>query len=112
MSAETQWLARFLGASTINLPLTGVLTWGLFSVLKQTNLPRAFAVLISCIIIAVALGVLGKSAGGSFDEGEVYQQIAIGIWLIVGLFFWGKPKNATPPTSPPTNSSSSTNVRY
>ena len=85
-----QEIAAFLGYSLIWLPLTGLFIWGIFLVLKYTKLPRAFAVLISCAIVAACLHFLESER--SFDKDDVYELIDVGVWLVVGLLFWGKSK--------------------
>ena len=81
-------IVAFLGYSIIWLPLTGLFIWALFLVLKHTKLPRALVVLISCIIVAVSLHFLESLR--TFDRDDVYELIDVGIWLVVGIFFWGK----------------------
>jgi hypothetical protein len=87
-----QEIAAFLAFSLIWLPLTGLFIWGIFLVLKHTRVPRAFAVLISCVIVAVCLHFLESER--SFDKDDVYELIDVGVWLVVGMLFWGKSKRA------------------
>jgi hypothetical protein len=83
-------LAAFLAFSLIWLPLTGLFIWGFFLILKHTKLPRAFAILISCAIVAVCLHFLESAR--VFDKNDVYELIDVGVWLVVGMLFWGKSK--------------------
>jgi len=95
MNGLTREVASFLFFSLTWLPLTGLFIWGLFSVLKHTKLPRAFALLISCVIVVVCLHLF-ESTTSSFDKNDTYELIDVGIWFVVGLFFGGKRKRIVP----------------
>jgi hypothetical protein len=88
-------ILAYLGYSLTWLPLTGLFTWGLFLVLKHTGLARALAVLTSCVIVVLCLHFLESTR--VFDKNDVYELIDVGVWLIVGLLFWGKRKIEIPP---------------
>jgi hypothetical protein len=92
-----QEIAAFLAFSLVWLPLTGLFTWGLFSVLKHSKLPRTFALLTSCLIVLVCLHLFESTGRGSFDKNDVYELIDIGVWLVVGLMLGGKSERVVPP---------------
>ena len=90
-----QTIAEFLFFSLIWLPLTGLFIWALFLVLKHTKLPRAIAVLTSCVVVAVCLHFLESER--LFDRNDFYELIDVGLWLVIGLLFGRKSKRNIPP---------------
>ena len=93
MNELRQHIGHFLGASVINLALTLLLTWGPFKVFSGSKMPRAAAVVISCVIVAGGLALL-TVIGGELTSHNAYQTIWVGFWLVLGLLFWGKDKPA------------------
>jgi len=93
MDGLIQQFFRFLGASLINIPLMGLITWGLFQAFR-VSLNRALAVVTSCLIVSAGFLFLALWIDNSFalDENEFFQQITIYLWLVIGLLFWRKPK--------------------
>ena len=99
MEAIGALIGEFIGASIVNLPLTGLPAWGLFHLLKLV-MPRQVAVFISCGVVGVPFLLLGLISG-LWTRFQVYQLIAVAVWLIVGLIFWGKKKQPLPLPPPP-----------
>jgi membrane protein required for beta-lactamase induction len=83
-------IGEFIRASIGNIPLTGILTWGLFRGLVAANVSRVPAVILSSVLVAAGLALLT----GLSDLGQhnAFQTISIGIWLIIGLLCWGRTK--------------------
>ncbi len=110
MGALVHEFVRFLGASAINFPITGLLVWGLFRALKHKSLSRVQRIFLSYGLAAVALAIMSMySFAKDITDKRVtqelidlsiksglYKQISIVVWLLVGLRFWGKEK-ADPP---------------
>ena len=72
----------------------GVLTWGLFLLLKPlavtpfktSGLSREARVWISCITVGIGLLLLTVGGGDPLTTHNLFQEIAVGFWLIVGCF--------------------------
>src|SRR5712691_5602549 len=101
-------IEEFIGASIGNFPLMGLLTWGFFLLLKPlgvtrfktSGLSRESRVWTSCITVGIGLLLLTVGGGDPLTTHNLFQEIAVGFWLIVGLLYWGKSKSV-PPTSKP-----------
>ena len=111
MAAIKQELVRFLWASAINLPITGLLVWVLFRAFKNSGISRAKKMFLSCGLVAVAFAIvsmfsfareitsdkrLTQELMDLSIKSAVHRQIAVVIWLIIGLLFWDQPKATRP----------------
>ena len=111
MGAFEHEFGRFLWASAINLPISGLLVWALFRTLKNSRISRVKKMVLSWALVAVALAIVSMySFSREITSGKrltpelmhlsiksaVYRQIAVAIWLIIGLLFWGKQKAIRP----------------
>lgn len=97
LSPTAEYLAGSVGAMVLYIPLFGLLFIWLFnSIASNAKRPR-LAVVVVCLCVSalcIFLGVISNDP--PFD---VQRQIAVGIWLVIGLVFWGK-KEDTPPSPP------------
>ena len=90
-------LLRLLGAMVLDIPLFGLLLIWLFNSIASTAKRPRVAVVTICFCLSalcIFLGVISHDP--PFD---VPRQIAVGVWLVIGLVFWGK-KEDTPPSPP------------
>ena len=97
LSPTAEYLVGLIGAMVLYIPLFGLLFIWLFNSIASTAKRPRLAVLVICLSVSalcVFLGVIGNDS--PFD---VPRQIAVGIWLVIGLVFWGKKEN-TPPSPP------------
>jgi len=89
-------IGEFVGASILNIPLTGLLTWGLFLAFSRTSMSRVSATVLSCVLVAAGLLFL-TALSEPLDQNNAFQTIGVGIWLVIGLLFWGKNKKPQTP---------------
>jgi uncharacterized BrkB/YihY/UPF0761 family membrane protein len=86
----------FVGYSFLLLPLITVISWAIFrGIYKRTPENRASTVVISCVVVtigSIALGMYGAKRVMVFQTSDVYEMIDGFIAILIGLRFWGKPK--------------------
>jgi len=102
-------LGEFIGASVINVPLGALLMLGVFAISTKTSkLSRVRRVLLSYAIVAGILGTLSlfsiaqeinNPAAEQFQSQSIrtfiFQQLAFGFSLVIGLLSFGKTKPKT-----------------
>jgi hypothetical protein len=76
-----QELARFLGASLIQLPIAALAIWGVFSIMKRNSISSLF---LASVIVGAAWTILHQMRTGT-DIQLIYWWLDIAICFLAGF---------------------------
>jgi Ca2+/Na+ antiporter len=77
-------LSEAVGSIAINMLLTGALMWLVFLAFKRRTPSKERLLLVSYACIAAILLLIP----GPLNAQTAYQQIALLLWLLIGLKYW------------------------
>jgi predicted membrane channel-forming protein YqfA (hemolysin III family) len=98
LSPSAEYLFGLLGALVGYVPLLGLLFIWLFNSIASTAKRPRLAVVVICLCVSALCIFLGVISNDPLFD--VPPQIAAGIWLVIGLVFWGGKKEDTLPSPP------------